>query len=348
MKRLGGPRPTAAVRLVLALLVLVLLFVLAACGSDTTASGSSSATSSPTAASSSGVPSATPLPTPTVAGTIAFCKVVEGVEGGDADIYLVRPDGTRLTRLTEYGGWEESPSWSPDGKKIAYARYAKGSTEGAEASVWVMSADGSGERRLTSRGCAGPSWSPDGTMIAHVEYPPGGDAWDVFVMNADGSGQRAVISSPDDEGNPVWTSDGRIVFRRGDTALYAVNPDGSGMEQLLSDVQIGGYAVSPDGTSLAYEDLLIQVQTALTDAIVVKPLRDGSEPKVVLEPVSAYVENDPVAVAAWQPDGTWLAVASYNPHSLMGSPLYVVNADGSGLSSVPGVTNAMDPAWRPE
>ena len=282
-----------------------------------------------------------------MAGTIAFRKVVSSVEGGDADIYTVRPDGTRLTRLTDFPGWEESPSWSPDGKKIAYARYAKGSTDGRQANVWVTDADGSGERRLTSGGCGGPSWSPDGTSIAYTRYASV-NRGDLFVMNADGSGQRAVVRDQDGMGYPAWTPDGRIVFRRGDTALYAVNPDCSGLERLLSDVHLGGYAVSPDGTSLAYEDLLIQVQTELTDAIVVKPLQEGSEPVVVPEPVSAYVRDDPCAVAAWRPGGTELAVGSYSPSSIVGSPLYVLGADGSGLSSVPGIDDAMDPAWRPE
>jgi hypothetical protein len=130
--------------------------------------------------------------------------------------------------------------------------------------------------------------------------------------------------------------------------VYAVDPDGSGLEQLLGDASSGGYAVSPDGTSLAYEDRAMEVEAELTDAIVVKPLRDGSKAVVVLEPVSAYVPNDEVAVPAWHPAGKVLAVASYDPHMITGSPVYVLAADGSGLSAVPGIDTAMDPAWRPE
>jgi dipeptidyl aminopeptidase/acylaminoacyl peptidase len=327
---------------------------LAACGSPgATTSTSPSPTSSVSSytdvmsgPSPSAPMSAVALPAPTVAGTIAFCKVVRPVEGGDADIYTVRPDGTRLARLTEDPGWEEGPSWSPDGKMIAFARYAKGSTDGRAASVWIMNADGTDERQLTSRGCGGPSWSPDGKSIAYTRYSSV-NRGDLFIMNADGSSQRAVVRGHDDMGYPAWTPDGRIVFNRDDTTLYVVDPDGGGPKRLLGDVHTGGYAVSPDGTRLAYEDLLIQVKSELTDAIVVKPLQDGSEPVVVLEPVSAYVRNDPVAVAAWRPGGEVLAVATYSPGSIVGSPLYVLGADGSELSAVPGIDDAMDPAWRP-
>jgi Tol biopolymer transport system component len=326
----------------LAVCLVAAAMIVGCSGSGTTASSSSSAAPTTTVpqAAVTGHP-ATPLPTPTVAGTIAFCNVVKPGGGGDADIYLVRPDGSRLLRLTRFPGWEECPTWSPDGKKIAFTRYPEGSTHGEQASVWVMNADGSGGQRLTSDGCTAPSWSPDGTTIAFTRFLSSG-AREVFVMNADGSGKRAVVRSESHQDElPVWTPDGRILFRRDSIDLYAVNPDGSGLEQLLKDVALGGYSASPDGSSLAYDD-------STADAVLVGPISGGSKPLAALKPLSTYVTNDPVALAAWRPEGTILAVATYDPGSVVGSPIYVVNADGSGLSSVPGVTNAMDPAWRPQ
>jgi Tol biopolymer transport system component len=49
---------------------------------------------------------------------------------------------------------------------------------------------------------------------------------------------------------------------------------------------------------------------------------------------------------SWTPDGKALAMAS--GEGIAGSRLYIVNADGSGLSRVPDVVDALDPAWRPE
>ena len=148
MKRSGGRRQAAAVALVMA--TAVLTAVLAACGgSDTTASSSPSAVSSSSAASSMSV---TPLPTPTVSGTIAFEKVTKaGDDQGVAyvvasDIYVVNADGSGLTMLAKGAGRLSHPSWSPDGSRIVYAVYDEAN---ASAKLWVMNADGSGARQLT-------------------------------------------------------------------------------------------------------------------------------------------------------------------------------------------------------
>ncbi len=69
------------------------------------------------------IPDFTPLPTPTVAGTVAFSNVVAA--GANADIYVVNTDGTGLRPLAETLGWEEDPSWSPDGSRIVYAAYPR-------------------------------------------------------------------------------------------------------------------------------------------------------------------------------------------------------------------------------
>jgi hypothetical protein len=273
-------------------------------------------------------PAMTPLPAPTVSGTLVFDRVVEpgnALTGQDAnyDIYLVRSDGTGLRQLTDGPGVEEHASWSPDGKRIAYGVYETGT-------LWVMDADGSDKVKLGSG--SAPHWSPDGRQIVYTR----GD--DVFVMSADGSGQRCVVRGKGGVITPSWGPDGTIVFVR-DGDPYAVNRDGGGLVRLKFDlVQC---LVSPDGTTVAGFD-------PGNDRISAVPLRGDGAAVTLLDRASDYITGGGEPTGAWTLDGTALVLGSSNWGEFRGSGLYVVNADGSGLSEIPTVKNALSPAWRPE
>jgi hypothetical protein len=78
------------------------------------------------------------------------------------------------------------------------------------------------------------------------------------------------------------------------------------------------------------------------------PLPGSGAPVTLLEPASDFV-NDPEVWTTWLPDGTALALANGSGYyGNKGSRIYIVKADGSGLSAVPGIEDALDPAWRPE
>jgi len=81
-------------------------------------------------------------------------------------------------RLTNNPATDWSPSWSPDGKKIAFDSYRDGNGE-----IYVMNADGSGQINLTNNPADDgiTSWSPDGKMIAFVSGRDGND--EIYVLN---------------------------------------------------------------------------------------------------------------------------------------------------------------------
>ncbi|HEX8424493.1 MAG TPA: hypothetical protein VF634_13830, partial [Pyrinomonadaceae bacterium] len=102
-----------------------------------------------------------------------------------------------------------SPSWSPDGRKIAFSTTRLEGDGAGE--IYVMNADGSNQQNLTlyTGGIErDPSWSPDGTRIAFSTNRQGSAAgYEIYVMNAtDGSGQMRLTNSAGDDTTPDWLS----------------------------------------------------------------------------------------------------------------------------------------------
>jgi Tol biopolymer transport system component len=116
-------------------------------------------------------------------GTIAFA-------GGDG-IWLVEVADGRFARLTtNEGGRDESPAWSPDGERIAFARSADGGTGGG---LFVVGRDGGNLVRLTDVGGFGPVWSPDGTSIAYTRDNTDTSLGDLWVVPSSGGGEARLL-----------------------------------------------------------------------------------------------------------------------------------------------------------
>jgi TolB protein len=141
-------------------------------------------------------------------------------------IAVINADGLRR-RILETGtvGHDQSPSWSPDGRWIAFASRLNGVS-----AVYAIRADGS-ERRLLARDAGSPAWSPDGTRIAFrahggVEFvSPNGrllSARAPFRV-----GVAVGISGP-----PVWSPDGRRIAMSNRSGTWVMNADGSGLRRM--------------------------------------------------------------------------------------------------------------------
>ncbi len=121
----------------------------------------------------------------------------------DREIFLMNPDGTGQTGLSNHGSacTDESPAWSPDSTQIAFASDCAGQWS----QVYSMNADGSGAKRLTNDPAQDrhPAWSPDGRQIVFDSNRDLADAGirilredsQVYRMNADGSAQTRLTSN---------------------------------------------------------------------------------------------------------------------------------------------------------
>ena len=109
-------------------------------------------------------------------------------QGGNLDLWTLRPDGSELTQLTTHDGADLQASWSPDGDRIAFVSTREGVSgdPGDRTNLWVLTlADGSLLQLTdTEESVATPSWSPDGASIVYSGVL--GEALHLFAVPATG------------------------------------------------------------------------------------------------------------------------------------------------------------------
>jgi Tol biopolymer transport system component len=145
----------------------------------------------------------------------------------------------------------DSPQYSPDGRRIVFASDRSGSTE-----IWVCESDGSNPLQLTSFGgpLAGtPRWSPDGRQIA-FDARPGGRAA-IYVVSVQGGRPRRLTTGASNDVTPSWSRDGKWIYfasdRTGSWQAWRMPAEGG---QAVQVTKKGGLAAfeSPDGKTLYY------------------------------------------------------------------------------------------------
>jgi Tol biopolymer transport system component len=165
------------------------------------------------------------------------------------DIFLVNRDGTNPINLTNDGGVNKNPSWSPDGHQIVFESFRNGRVD-----IYTINIDGSGLTQLTTEPVRdrSPVWSPDGRRIAFISARDGND--ELYVMNADGSNPVRLTDSPGDENFPDWSPDGtQIAYGIDQRIISVIDADGSSLTHLTDDADWReSPAWSPDGNRIAF------------------------------------------------------------------------------------------------
>jgi Tol biopolymer transport system component len=197
---------------------------------------------------------------------VSFRDTLAGKWGlGNGAVYVMPFDPAtgqagEARRVTDDGGSEGWPTWSPDGRRIAFQSNRSGNWD-----VWIINADGTGLAQLTRHPADDrfPSWSPDGTRIAFTSKRSGSyDVWVLDVQAAlssgDDSGAVNLTNSPSEDRYPFWSPDGKqLTFnskRDGNYEIYIMNSDGSHPRNVSNSPRSAeGLADwSPDGTRLVF------------------------------------------------------------------------------------------------
>ncbi len=286
----------------------------------------------------------TPMTSTKQNGKIAFVREDDGKE----EIYVMDPDGSNQTRLTNDSAYNIEPAWSPAGAKIAFS-----SNRDGKFAIYVMDSSGGNLIKLTSNAPANdshPTWSPDGTRIAFTSDRDGNQ--EIYAINSDGSNQTRITNNPAGDTFPAWSPDGaKIAFasnRDGDYEIYLMDADGSNQVHLAGDAGDDiSPTWSPDGLQIAYSghDLeffwfgYIDFGTYISQVSAV----DGS--LVGFPAASDFTNNDS---PAWSPDGKKIA---YSGNTLLPNGNFRIyttdpfgGLDQSQLTNGP--TIDLQPAWQ--
>lgn len=227
-----------------------------------------------------------------------------------------------------------SPSWSPDGRRLAYVSF-----EGGNSAVWIQDiASGSREKLTSFRGINGaPSFSPDGGRLA-LTLSKGGNP-DVYVMDLGSKQLTQVTNHFGIDTEPSWSPDGsRLYFtsdRGGRPQVYQVAASGGSATRVSFE---GSYNASPsvsfDGKKIATAQGAGNVyRIALLDNSL------GSPRWSMLSPGS--LDESP----SFAPNG---AMVLYAAREGRRGVLYAVSADGRVRQRlVLAEGDVREPAWSP-
>jgi Tol biopolymer transport system component len=240
-------------------------------------------------------------------------------------------DGEALA-LTQDDGWRPDyyapggiyPAYSPDGQSIAFLSLRQ---DDDYMSLYVMTAQGKDERRLTTLGTVTDfAWSPDSQTIAFSAIPGGyNDPEYLYTIDADGNDLQQLTHTDDlyNGGAPFWMLGGdQIVFTTGQPShrnLEIINADGTNRRVLRENAFDVEY--SPDGKQVVYSMFSVAPDARWPEMHLMNA--DGSNDQMIdLGGDRAYYN------ASWSPDGAHIAFVTFHFEDPKSEDIVIVNADG--------------------
>ena len=178
------------------------------------------------------------------------------------DLWLLDVGKGKPRQLTDDSYMELDPTWSPDGKQIAYSSDKDGTED-----IYLLNVASGKEQRLTTSDSAefAAAWSPDGEKIAYQD-----ENGKTYTVNISTGETKQVIESLNLPGPPTWGPDSKTIalaaiktysnrFREGTNQIYIVNTETRTKNfvdpipfKSLSNRNNSGPVWSPDGKQMAF------------------------------------------------------------------------------------------------
>ena len=276
------------------------------------------------------------------ASRIAFTMVGND---GNKEIYVIDSDGENLQQVTDYNSMTESPTWSPDGSRLALASWKTGVPR-----IYEVDRFGTELRALPPMRGAGdyvtPAYHPDGRTLAFTVNGSANQSG-IFTYDLEADCCLAFLSGgPWYDISPTYSPDGRWLafntLRFGDNVPQVMRmPSEGGAAETLSPYEYGGggfYAApdwSPNGDLVAFHG---RIDRRGRYHILVANLEDGGR---VLRQLTSEGNNE---APSWAPDGRHLVFAGERS---WGFGLMVVDVTTGRVRSLLGGRRVDLPDWSP-
>ncbi len=249
------------------------------------------------------------------------------------EIYISDYDGANQRRVTVTRSLNIMPTWSPDGRSIAYTSYRRNNVpdifishiyQGTPPEVPLK---GVGHNYLAV-------WSPDGTRLAFTSNRDGNP--EIYVANRDGSGIRRITNHPAIDITPTWSPAGNeLAFtsdRSGSPQIYIVSADGLGAPRRITTES---YADRATWAPAPYNEIAYAARTGGSNDIKVFDVASGERRQITFSEGS---NESP----CYSPNGRHLAFTSSRRGK---TQVFTIGRDGRGLRQVTSAGNNFTPNW---
>jgi len=251
---------------------------------------------------------------------------------GVKELYIADYDGENQRRITVSRTLNINPSWSPDGRAIAYTSYRRGGGQIFVSHIFQALMD-----ELTKGERVGenwlPAWSPDGSKLCFTSTRDGNS--EIYVMNSDGSNVRRLTRHPGIDISPTWSPTGtQIAFvsdRGGDPHIYVMDADGVGTPQRLTSE----YSDRPTWSPAPYNEIAFSARTGPGNDIKVIDLATRQIRQLTF---GEGTNESPT----WSSNGRHLAFMSTRAGK---SQIFTMARDGKDIRQLTRAGNNQQPNW---